>query len=172
LFLIAKQRDMGPMQVKSVARPRPSDVMPLLPALGEKYPGGCTWLERRLYDVSAGRAFLLAAHFGGAVAALAIETPKGLHIRKLSTFVVSSHWRRQGLGTALLTSLRRSWLAREIDSAFVTIDRNDAPTQEFFRKNGFVPDPNILIPYEQARFDRLFRWAAANDPLANSTAVH
>jgi hypothetical protein len=62
--------------------------MPLLPALGEKYPGGCTWLERRLYDVSAGRAFLLAAHFGGAVAALAIETPKGLHIRKLSTFVV------------------------------------------------------------------------------------
>jgi N-acetylglutamate synthase-like GNAT family acetyltransferase len=146
--------------------------MPLLSALGEKYPGGWTWLERRLDDVSAGKAFLFAPHFGGAVAALAIETPKGLHIRKLSTFVVASHWRRQGMGTVLLTSLRRSWLAKEIDSAYVTIDKSDISTQEFFRKNGFVPDPNILIPYGEARFDRLFRWAAANDQLASSTAVH
>jgi GNAT superfamily N-acetyltransferase len=160
------------MQASSVTRPRLLDVMPLLPALGEKYPAGCSWLERRLDDVSAGRAFLSVAHFGGVVAALAIETPKGLHVRKLSTFVVSPDWRHQGLGTALLGNLRRSWLAREVDSAYVTIDYSDTITQEFFQKNGFFPDPNILIPYGRGRFDRLFRWAAPSDTLANSSAVH
>jgi N-acetylglutamate synthase-like GNAT family acetyltransferase len=160
------------MQASSVSRPRLLDVQPLLPVLGEKYPAACSWLERRLDDVSAGRAFLVVAHSRDVVAALAIETPKGLHIRKLSTFVVASDWRHQGLGKALLTSLRRSWLAREVDSAYVTIDHSDTTTQEFFRKNSFFPDSNILIPYGRGRFDRLYRWVAQNDPLADSSAIH
>jgi hypothetical protein len=66
--------------------------------LGDKYPGGLDWLDRRLDDIGAGRAQLFRVMAGADLAALAIETPKGHHYKKLSTFIVSPLYRRVGVG--------------------------------------------------------------------------
>jgi ribosomal protein S18 acetylase RimI-like enzyme len=143
-----------------------------LPRFERKYPWGWEWLERRLGDVDAGRARLFLSTTGEDLAGFAIDTPKGLHRCKLSTFVVDPRRRQMGVGSTLLRGLRRHWIDQDIDCAHVTIDDSDEATKAFFALHGFQRDPAVLIPYGPGRFDGLWRWAAADDPLAHAPAVH
>jgi GNAT superfamily N-acetyltransferase len=126
--------------------------------LGDKYPGGLDWLDRRLDDIGAGRAQLFRVMAGADLAALAIETPKGRHYKKLSTFIVSPLYRRVGVGGRLITALQSSWLRNGIDQVHVTIDSRDSATQSFFETYDFHQLPSGLVDYGQDRLDAVFIW--------------
>ncbi len=158
------------MYSQYIDRPNLPDVVRILPSLGQKYPSGFNWLEQRLNDISNRRARLLAICSGKTIFALAIETPKGHHNVKLSTFIVQSRWRRKGMGERLLCDLRKGWLDSGIDSAHVTVDQADVLTQDFFVRSCFVRDEATTIRYSEQRADLLFRWSANNDALA--AAIH
>jgi hypothetical protein len=91
----------------------------VLLCLSDKYPGGLDWLDRRLDDIAAGRALLFQGMSGDEIAGLAIETPKGHHLKKLSTFFISPPYRRLRIGNRLMTSIQSSWERRNIDQVHV-----------------------------------------------------
>ena len=143
-----------------VDRPDRGQVTRLLRRLGQSYPGGLTWLDRRLDDVEAGRAGLLQAMRGQDLAGLALCTPKGPHHEKLSTFMVDPRYRREGLGRALIGRLQTSWLDRDIDEARMTVDLRDAATWGFFLAHGFEAVGGAQVDYGAGRTDLVLRWRA------------
>jgi ribosomal protein S18 acetylase RimI-like enzyme len=154
-----------------VDRPERSEVTRLLRRLGRSYPGGLTWLDRRLDDVEAGRAVLWQAMRGPDLAGLALCTPKGAHQEKLSTFMVDPRFRREGLGRALIGRLQTSWSDRDIDEVRMTVDSQDAATWGFFQAHGFEPVGGASVDYGGGRIDLVLRWRAERvGDLA--TAVH
>ncbi len=144
----------------------------LLPSLGEKYPKGYDWLERRIAEANSGRARVWLASSYGRPIALAIETAKGMHRSKLSTFVVDPRSRGRSVGSNLLEALRRDWANRDITDVNVTVDYADQATKRFFQHNGFLLLPNTVIPYGPNSRDALLRWKAEFDPLINASSIH
>ncbi len=148
-----------------------SDVADLLPGFGDKYPHGWDWLEHKLSDAGNGDTRVWLSMRQDAIAALAIESLKGAHKRKLSTFVVAPAFRGAGIGSELLAHLRRQWLDEGVDAVHVTIDRDDLGTQAFFAGNRFAGDPLALVPYGEGRWDRVYNWLAVNDQRVHAAAV-
>jgi len=135
-----------------------SDVMSLLPEFETKYPDGWSWLESKLACTGAGDTNLWLSLMDGAIVALAIESLKGAHTRKLSTFAVAPDYRRQGYGEALLGHLKAQWVTFDVDKVHVTVDEDDLHTQRFFTRNQFVWDEKAVVAYGNRGFDRVFRW--------------
>lgn len=94
--------------------------------LGELYPGGRAWLDRRLAGArTAGR--LTVTGPSGMPDAVAIETWKPGGRVKLSTFFVRPGARHAGVGTALALSLVGRWRAEARDDVYVTVAADCAP---------------------------------------------
>ncbi len=140
------------------ARISVSEFAKIFPNLGHKYPGGWDWLEAKLDEVRFRKANLWLSMVDDRIAALAIETMKGAHRTKLSTFVVAPEFRRKGIGGALLESLQTRWTDFGIDWVTVTIDETDHETHMFFEQNQFSPVDSVLIPYG-SRCDGIMTWS-------------
>lgn len=123
--------------------------------LGDRYPGGLDWLERRLDDIETGRADLWQVRGGRRTLGWAIVTPKGLHQVKLSTFYIAAGVRGLGLGRKLLGAVVADWQRRDILSAHVTVDESDAVTRNFFEAHGFNLLPGSSRAYGE-RFDKAY----------------
>lgn len=139
-----------------------------VPQLLDRYPDGLDWLDRRIEDCAYGKASIFGVTDGNDLAAIAIETPKGRHLRKLSTFGVAPCWRLSGLGRSLMTALRLRWLREDVDQVHVTVDRTDNATKHFFRRHGFVELPRTFAAYGGDRLDCVYLWSAAADAIAYS----
>lgn len=126
--------------------------------LGDRYPGGLDWLERRLDDIETGRADLWQVCEDRRTLGWAIVTPKGLHQVKLSTFYIAAGVRGLGLGSKLLGALVTDWQRRDILSAHVTVDEGDFATCSFFEVQGFTPLPGSSRAYGE-RFDKAYTLA-------------
>ncbi|HEV2818166.1 MAG TPA: GNAT family N-acetyltransferase [Allosphingosinicella sp.] len=146
-----------------VRRPDRDAVSRLLVDLDAKYPNGLDWLQRRLDDIEAGRARLCQLMNGAELVALGIQTPKGPHRLKLSTFMVAASSRRAGLGRTLIEAMRRQWLSDEIEQVTVTVDELDRNTVRFFQRHGFVRVPRARARYAAGRADLVLCWRAEHD---------
>lgn len=143
------------IRIAQVDRPDRDEARQLLAVLHDRYPGGLDWLERRLDDVDAGRAWAWRAGNGGAALGYAIATPKGLRREKLSTLYVAAHARGQGIGRSLLAALFEDWRRRELDEVFVTVDEADSATKAFLVSHGFSHLPHAGRAYGE-RSDAIY----------------
>jgi len=140
------------IRIEQVSRPDRSEARRLLACLGERYPGGLDWLERRLDDVEADRAQIWRAALGATAVGYAIASPKGRRRTKLSTIYVAPRARGFGVGRGLLANVARDWWAREVEQAFVTVDEGDHATRSFLAANGYASLPDGRRAYGD-RFD-------------------
>ena len=74
----------------------------LLRDLPSSYPGAEAWLERRLTDVTEGRAWAAVAREGDSVVGVALAVSKPEARFKLCTLYVAPAHRGRGLGAGLL----------------------------------------------------------------------
>lgn len=114
-----------PAQSGAFLRPyMPSDkptLFRLLHVVDIRYPGGLSWLNRRLDDVRDGGARCTVAISAGVIVAAMIETPKGQGHVKLSTVWVDPLFRRRGIGTLLFERAIRRWCREGVESAWFTV---------------------------------------------------
>ncbi|MBP2161249.1 MULTISPECIES: GNAT family N-acetyltransferase [Asticcacaulis] len=156
---------VGPQAVVSVG-----DVAHLLPDFGAKYPGGWSWLEKKLASTHSDSTNLWLLVDDAKIFALAIESLKQVRTRKLSTFVVASDRRGIGYGRCLLRHLQDEWCRRDVEQVHVTIDETDLATQSFFVRNHFTVDRGACVRYGARRLDTVFRWSRQTQP-SNDFAV-
>jgi hypothetical protein len=102
-------------------------VFSLLSFLPTLYPGGYEWLDRRLEEVLLGAARCTLARVSRRIAGIAIETPKGNGIVKLSTIFVDPKFRHRRIGTALLRNCTNLWRLDSIENCYITADHRIAP---------------------------------------------
>ncbi len=94
------------------------------PLLGVAYPGGHSWLGRRLDDVADGKALAHLALLDGEVCGVAIESPKTPGDVKLSTLWVADSVRGYGFGRQLVGRCVSRWLTNGIQRSWVTANRD------------------------------------------------
>jgi ribosomal protein S18 acetylase RimI-like enzyme len=143
----------------------PTDLRPLMrcvgPLVDSLYPAGAILLLRRLEDALAGYALahVAALDTTDTPIAVAAEAPKGGHYRKLSTFWVSTHWRRQRVGSLLIEHLVHSWLTDDVNSVHVTVreDRSQELTA-LLRPWGFRSENVVYERYGEGRDELVLRW--------------
>src|ERR1035438_4020745 len=132
----------------------------LLSDLPSLYPGGGTWLERRLDDIEAGRArCTVAVSWNGSIVGATIETPKGRRTTKLSTIFVDRRFRRIGIGTSLLRCCRQRWIQTELDEVVVTV--NSARLSELLpsaKAIGFHLAATERSRYGVDRHEAILKW--------------
>lgn len=132
------------------------EVLSFLPLL---YPKGHEWLEKRLGEVVHQSAECTLAICDSRLAGLTIETPKGLHVRKLSTIWVAPDFRSLGLGSRLLEACRRKWNKMEIRFAYVTADANvSLMLWPLLRNHGFRLLNTEMNRYGEGRNECIFDW--------------
>ena len=149
--------------VAQLRRYRPQDkaaVLGLLPVVGQRYPAGLSWLDKRLDGVRDGKAScLLAATEDGQPVGVAIETPKGRGRAKLSTLWVTETHRGRGVGSSMLNWLTTSWVRRDIADVWVTTDLEFCddlrPSIERF---GFEPIGLATGKYSPDRTEIVYGW--------------
>jgi ribosomal protein S18 acetylase RimI-like enzyme len=78
------------------------DLLDFLPVL---YPGGRNWLQRRLADVEAGRAYSDLRFLNNVLAGLSLGIGKPSGRFKISTLFVAPWARNQGIGASLLDGM-------------------------------------------------------------------
>lgn len=98
-------------------RRRIHDLLDFLPVL---YPGGDTWLERRLDDVAENRAYAYAMEAEDAVAAVCIGIHKPSRRFKISTLFVAPEHRGKGFGRALLKAMITQAVTVGAEEAYIT----------------------------------------------------
>jgi GNAT superfamily N-acetyltransferase len=137
--------------------PRVCSALWFLPAL---YPRGDRWLARRLDQVEARKAVCVLALVGRHLAGLSIETPKQRNHVKLSTFWIAPRFRKCGIGRALLTSRRESWLQQELWRVWVTVDSNRVSMlSPVFCSSGFALQTLEAARYGPDRDEAVFVWS-------------
>ena len=133
-------------------------VVRLLADLDRKYPGGLSWLDKRLNDVDLGRAYADLLIVRSRIAAVSIVTPKGRRRSKLSTFFVCPAYRKHGLGTRLIKVLEYRWQSEDLEEVIVTVNRNDPDTAGFFSNHHFSKMASAVVSYGEGRWDHVMRW--------------
>lgn len=127
-------------------------VTELLADLPQLYPGGDTWLQRRLVDVLAGDARCTLVGFDKHLAGLSIETPKAADRIKLSTFMIASEYRGNGIGTWFAQRLWRRWLDEQISQVHVTVDEHQhEPLAHVLAPVGFLTVARMADRYGPGR---------------------
>jgi len=151
-------------RIEFVFRPySPSDrsaVFRLLSILPSLYPEGDLWLERRLQDVSRGKARCMIADTRrwGAVG-LTIETPKGPHKVKLSTIFVDPCFRGYGIGSALLRYCRENWTREKLRNVYMTADLRSAGVMlPLVTRFGFELVTTEFNRYGRDRHEMVLSW--------------
>lgn len=135
------------------------DVRKSLEFLPSLYPGGDTWLAKRLVDIREERARCLLALCGGVVAGIAIETPKSVGVVKLSTFYVNPGARGRGVGSALLGRLTTLWKTEGVHSAYVTVAATKvAELEPLLRDYDFVCRSVHEGRYGLSRDEFIYEW--------------
>lgn len=146
-------------------------VLNLLKIINILYPRGGDWLDRRLDDVLHCRARCVLAIFGDTPVGVTIESPKGTHRVKLSTFYVHPGFRNVGIGSALLANARRNWLADDIDTVHVTTDvKRMFKIEPILLHYGFSFESICSERYGPDRHEAIYRWS--KDAAENRTAVY
>ncbi len=143
------------VRITPVTRPDRSEVRRLLACLDERYPDGVEWLERRLDDIEAGRAWAWRAGSGRIALGFAITAPKGRRGIKLCSLYVVPAARGIGIGRRLLNAAMGEWQKSDVKSTFVTIDEGDWETQGFFAAHGFSRLKGERHAYGE-RFDSVY----------------
>lgn len=105
-----------------------NQVKSLLASLKNIYLGSDIWLEKRLQDVIHNRARCTVCELNETVVGLTIETPKENKGIKLSTIFVHPSFRRCGIASALLESIRQLWVADKVQRVYTTVDQRLVPT--------------------------------------------
>lgn len=123
-------------------------VQDLLAVLPKLYPNGSVWLARRLDDALAGEARCTLVDLDGAVAGVAIETPKGFGRLKLSTFLIADEFRSCGVGGTFLRSLHDRWVYEQVQQVHVTVAEHHY--HEVYR--AFAPVGFLTVAHELDRY--------------------
>jgi ribosomal protein S18 acetylase RimI-like enzyme len=98
---------------------------------------------------------------GGRLAGAAIETPKGEHLVKLSTFWVAPWARRRGVGSQLLGRLVLRWQQADLESAWVTMGLYESDDlMGLMVPHGFEAIGLALDRYHQGRAELVLGWHA------------
>ncbi len=148
-----------PVGLRAFSKDDEVDVFQLLDILPRLYPGGFSWLERRLFDVVHHRAHCTLAVSGRELVGITIETPKPASRMKLSTLWVKPEWRRRGVGSLLLGNATRRWRREGIRAGHVTCDLAVAPVLSGLL-SGFAFDA-VSVEWERygtARHEAVFAW--------------
>jgi hypothetical protein len=131
LQLMSNRQSIQP-QFPTVIRPfyrgDKTAVFRLLAFLPDLYPNGDKWLDFRLNEVLQGKARCKVVSSGKYIVGVAIETPKGIKKKKISTFYIHPCARRLRLGTRLLDSLISDWINQSVEGCHITVDSNRAKT--------------------------------------------
>jgi Acetyltransferase (GNAT) domain len=134
-------------------------VLNLLTDLPLLYPGGAAWLSVRLRDVVRRRAACWLAFRCDVLAGIAIETPKGRRVRKLSTLFVGEAFRGRGIAYSLVSRLTRNWTRDELDLAYVTVDlRKAVDLSSVLWKFGFIYQTVEFGRYGSERDEVILSW--------------
>lgn len=144
-------------------RPSRTRARQALACIDAKYPGGLSWLERKLDAAGRGGCEILALEYDGQPVAWAVISPKGRFRRKLSTFLVEDYARHCGIGHTFLEKLKSRWHQTHVDRVHVTVDVLDLDTQRFFLSAGFSAPACPRIRYGGEREDLLLIWDAGRD---------
>jgi GNAT superfamily N-acetyltransferase len=107
--------------VRALARRDKSSVFRMLSFLGDAYPGGLDWLDRRIEDVEVGAGHCMIAGVGCWLGGIIIDTPKGPHTSKISTLYVRAGLRGKGVGSMLIQHQWRRWQQTNIDNVYITV---------------------------------------------------
>jgi len=159
---------------QSLVRPtprilRPEDVdrvQSVLAVLPDLYPGGETWLQRRLDDALAGRARCTVVEVHRTVAGVAIETPKPLGCLKLSTFLVGDEYRNRGVGSSFARFLRARWTLERVEQVHVTVaEQNFEQVRRTFEPVGFLTVAHEIARYGPGRNEYVMSCLPTREPL-------
>ncbi len=113
-------------------------IVGLLQFLPEDYPGGDLWLQRRLSEVKADKAFCVVAKDLNEVCGIAICSPKGARL-KLSTLYVSPAHRGAGLGRKLIDRVQQVARANGFNETYITLgDTKQEELAPLLSQAGFV----------------------------------
>lgn len=123
-------------------------VQELLTVLPKLYPKGSVWLERRLDDALLGSARCTLVDVDGAVAGVAIETPKGFGRLKLSTFLIAEEFRNRGVGGTFLRALHDRWIYERVQQVHVTV----AEHHHDHLQRAFAPVGFLTVAHEPDRY--------------------
>ena len=145
--------------LRSYAETDRSHVMRLLHELPLAYPGGREWLTRRLRDVEKGLASCTVAALDDAILGIAIETPKGNHLIKLSTLYVREDFRKKGLGTVIMAFLIQRWRKSGVAKVTGTYDSTVMPSLGYFmRIHGFKEVARVKDRYWAGHTEAVVEW--------------
>jgi ribosomal protein S18 acetylase RimI-like enzyme len=149
------------LQTTAILRPARGEFRQALSFLDERYPQGLDWLEAKLDQVELGRAEAWGLSQGRTLLGHALLSPKGAHATKLCTFHIGLEHRGRGLGSVLLSALKRRWAHQQLDLVHVTVPEQDRQTRVFFERHGFLELEQGRRRYGK-RFDLTYGyWPAA-----------
>lgn len=151
------------ISLRSFCRKDRAVVFHLLAGLPLLYPNSNIWLDKRLYDVTIGKAKCTLAQVGATPVGLTIETPKSQRNLKLCTIFVDPRFRSMQIGTLLLGNCLRNWILDEMSGVHVTVDsRRSRQLVPFFSRFGFEPVCTEYNRYGTDRDEHILVWKHSN----------
>lgn len=137
----------------------------LAPALDRLYPGGSSWLERKLDEIETGRSGAFVVRHRSTLAGVAIETPKEAGRVKLSTLWVHRAFRRRGIGEALLSQRCEHWRLKETPRVDVTCASSVSQgLTPLFHALGFSLFQIDRNRYGEGRHEYVYSWFPDSSP--------
>ena len=168
-LLVGTDRSRWNLSYRPYSRADRTLVFEMLPMIGQLYPGGVGWLNRKLNDVEDGRARCTLVQLGRWPAGLAIETPKGQRHVKLSTLVVPTAFRGKGVGTGLVSWLCAKWLSDDIETTHLTMPLAAANSvKPVFLACGFQDTAVCRDRYGNDRHELVMSWSPQQRTVTNS----
>jgi len=134
-------------------------VFETLSFLPELYPGGHTWLDRRLHEVLDKKARCTIVLFSTVRAGLLIESPKAKGTLKISTIWVDPRFRHYGAGSYVLNQARARWIREGMSYVYVTADLATAALiLPLFQRTGFKTEAISYERYGEQRDELVLSW--------------
>jgi ribosomal protein S18 acetylase RimI-like enzyme len=131
----------------------------LLPTLSNLYPGGASWLDRRLHEVLTGKPKCHLAYSQDDLVGALIETPKDERRVKISTLFVSPRRRGAYIGRRLLSYMQYQWGSEMPSEVYITAAQHVADgVQRCLTPFGFRRIALQVNRYGPGRNEVVFAW--------------
>jgi GNAT superfamily N-acetyltransferase len=129
------------------------------PTVDRLYPHGMARLSARLDEVADGHAGCAVAWSGDNLIGVAVDSPKGSLVAKLSTLWVDPDARRLGVGSALAATVTQRWLARGVERGHITARSSvAAPISALLSRHGFFDSGLVMHRYGSEHPEQVFLW--------------